>query len=88
MVIFDTCLRKWRNGRRSRLKICRWQHRVGSTPIFRIKVLESFGDFFIFKFFENVLTFQIVCIKITPIEDSNFIQRMVHSIFSTFMSDR
>lgn len=22
----------WRNGRRSRFKICRWQHRVGSNP--------------------------------------------------------
>ena len=25
---------EWRNGRRSRLKICRWQQRAGSTPAF------------------------------------------------------
>ena len=24
--------RMWRNGRRSRLKICRWKHRAGSIP--------------------------------------------------------
>ena len=29
-------LRMWRNGRRSRLKICRWQHRAGSSPAIRI----------------------------------------------------
>ena len=27
-----TPLPVWRNGRRTRLKILRWQHRVGSTP--------------------------------------------------------
>lgn len=30
---------KWRNGRRTRLKISRWQHHVGSSPTFGTKLL-------------------------------------------------
>lgn len=28
-----TDMPEWRNGRRTRLKIWRWQHRMGSSPI-------------------------------------------------------
>ncbi len=28
-------MRMWRNGRRTRLKILRWWHRVGSSPTIR-----------------------------------------------------
>lgn len=32
----------WRNGRRTRLKIWRWQHRMGSSPIAGIEKRFSF----------------------------------------------
>ena len=39
----------WRNGRRTGLKIPRWQHRMGSTPI--IGTIGENGIFARFRFF-------------------------------------
>ena len=36
---------EWRNGRRSRLKICRWRHRKGSSPFFGTTFTLIFIDF-------------------------------------------
>ena len=36
----------WRNGRRTRLKIWRWQHRMGSSPIAGIRKTSSFTGLF------------------------------------------
>ena len=36
---------EWRNGRRSRLKICRWRHRKGSSPFFGTTFTLNFYTF-------------------------------------------
>ena len=38
-------MRMWRNGRRSRLKICRFHDRVGSSPTIRIHKKRKSSDF-------------------------------------------
>ena len=40
---------RWRNGRRSRLKICRWQHHEGSIPsLGTIFLIAGLPAFFVF----------------------------------------
>jgi hypothetical protein len=54
MIPYDkiiTDMPEWRNGRRTRLKIWRWQHRAGSSPASGTTKTSLYAGWFLF--FQN-----------------------------------
>ena len=54
---------KWRNGRRTRLKIWRWRHRVGSSPTFGTNFFLCFPGFILpANTVRFILIYEIFCL--------------------------
>ncbi len=66
---------EWRNGRRTRLKIWRWQHRAGSSPASgtTIKSADSIGL--------NLLSALFIMPKILQISNGKILPFYYHSLF-------
>ena len=63
-------MRMWRNGRRSRLKICRFHDRVGSSPTIRTKIkntLTNLSGYFLFSGADGVLLPKLQVLRSAPV---------------------